>query len=1288
MRYDTLAPDEAAFKNRTDYTFTTFSLPISGEDLTLNGVLCKPKTRTGYFNTPEPPPAKQRIVLHFTAGNLSGGMSALTTQDRRVSTAFVLARDGTIYQLFSSKYWSGHIGAGIGNAGTNNAQDKATIGIEIINYGYLVEKNGNLETIYSRTPENPNRVDLFCPLTQTEAYQKLNTPFRAQKYYASYTPQQYDSLIILLRFLTKKYNIPRQFLDESKRFLPTEDVLTFKGIVSHVNYRTSGKWDIGPAFDWQQVIAGVQSAQYAPTFAQRDALVLEENSELIVNEEVLESQWNTPKGVEVAPPDDFESNFNDEEERQATKKPNLHALIVGINAYEDQVVLNKRVIFPRLRGCVNDANKIKRYLENETAFNQKNITVLTDQQATKAEVVKAFLALKKAKKDDVVVFYYSGHGTQEKADATVWTAEQDAKLECLVCYYNKNHQNDYLLADKELRYLIQQVSKNKPHVVVISDCCHSGDNTRNADIVKTTYQEVIERRIPYVFPQRTWDKFIFNGSLQPTDFQGIHIDKVLPPSQHISLSACESDESAVEVGGEGIFTKYLVKSLEASGGQLSYAALHGRVKQMLNNAFEQTPIMYIPAAYQKKLASTNVFNKPSSGNSSTYADVLRDGGGNWVLQRGAIHGIGQSTKSITVKDGAKSYQASVQAIGADTTVLNFDPATKAKLDITKVYQGYVEGLMSQQLKIHLNNVDNILTDSLLLTEKLLTEIPQQAKLETDESKADYTLSLRHGRAVLTRPLDHFRPLVEPIELDSEAFAFQLVKDFKHLSNWHFLKNLRNDASLNNPLKIEVTDAHGQPISVKNNAVELHYDLINNQWKGGIGVKIANTTSLKLYFCCLYLDTRFGASLELLDPTVTPLDPGASAQLSYKGNTTIPMFLESHVRLYNWPKNVEYLQFIVSTTDLSNVEELNLESLPTPFTLKKKATMRSLGLGEEETDKGAAAAWTTQLLQLEFINPEYNTVRESELEAMLQDENLAEYALGNYFEVETKPDLQPEYKLKSDVQLRQSDAHLDEKGFIRDGLLNVANKTARLVRNSKYRIMRLRFPNAPKIVSEGDSWFQHPLVVDTIDHLSKVYPIFCVAAAGDTLQNYDAEGEWLEAVEDKEPTFFLISGGGNDVLGEQFRNHIKASPNGQSHPTGLPPQDYLEPTLIQELDNLQRIYRKMFTELFAVRPDIQVLFHGYDYIIPLESANKGWLGRYMIEKGMTSQTDRKAVLTYILNEFNARLAQVTTEFANVHYINARGLVHDNQWYDEIHPNKHGFQTVAGRFMEKINNLLAV
>lgn len=1279
MRYDTLAADEAAFKKRTDYTFTPFTVPVEGENLSLRGIFCKPKNRSGYYNTPEPPHAKQRIVLHFTAGNLSGGINTLTTQDFRVSVPFVIARDGTIYQLFPSKDWSGHIGAGIGNAGTGNAQDKVTIAIEIINYGYLVARRANLETIYSRPKESPGRIDLYCPLTQTEAYQKLAQPFRGQQYYASYTQQQYESLIILLRFLTKKYNIPRQFLNESSRYQGTQEVLSFKGIVSHVNYRTSGKWDLGPAFDWQQVISGVQAQAYQPASAIREALLAEKG--LVSDEAAQEAYWNEPRGVELAPPEDFESHFNDDE--GSVVKPDLYALVVGIDDYEDQVILNKKVIFPKLRGCVADATKMRRYLENDSSFEQKHITFLTNRQATKKEIVNAFQQLGRAGKDDVIVFYYSGHGTQELADTAVWTAEQDGKLECLVTYYDEDHDDDYLMSDKELRYLLSEVSANGAHTTVISDCCHSGDNTRNAGLIRSTYDQVIERRIPYVFPQRTWEKFVFSAVLSPADFAGRHIDALLPPARHVSLSACESDESAVEVSGEGVFTKYLLKSLEVSGGQLSYTALHGRVKQMLHNAFEQTPVMYIPPAFHQQLAWNNVFNKPGSAGNTTYADVLRDGAGNWVLQRGAVHGIGRSTEGVTVRDDEHVYQAKVRSVGADTTILSFDNAVESALDTTRIYRGYVEGLMSQQLKIHLNNVDNVLTDSLLLAEKMMTEIPAQARLESKEEEADYTLTLRNGRAVLSKPFDTFRPVVEQIPLDSEAFATELVKDLKHISNWHFLKNLRNDASVGTPLQIEVRDDEGQPIQAENNVVRLHYRQTGGQWQGSIRIKITNTSTRKLYCCCVFLDAAFGASLGLLDPIVTPLDPGASKELSYNGQTTIPVSLDNYVRLYNWPQNTEYLQFIVSDEDLSNVEELALESLPAPFTIQKRGSAKGIGPAVTETDKNVAVSWSTQLVTLEYINPEYNIIAESDLTAMLEDENLAEYALGNYFEVTTRPDLQPEYQLKPDVQLRKPDAHLDEKGFIRDSLLDAANNTARLARNSKYRIMRLRFPHAPVMVSEGDSWFQHPLVVDTIDHLSKVYPIYCVAAAGDTLANYDREGEWLEAVGSKSPRFFLISGGGNDVLGEQFRNHIKAGP----HTPGLSPQDYLEPTLIAELDNLKTIYRKIFTELFALRPDIHALCHGYDYITPLEKTDKGWLGRYMIEKGMTSQADRKDVITYILNEFNDRLQTVAAEFPNVHYINARGLVAGDQWYDEIHPDKQGFQAVAGSFLNVINRLTA-
>ena len=271
MLFADLPAREAQFALNAAPFLTPFALDVPGESgLALRGQVYTP-TRTDYFYANAYP--KERIVLHFTAGNLSSDMQVLTQQNRHVSTAFVLARNGTIYLLFPSRFWSGHLGAGYGNVGqpTVNPQDKATIGIEISNYGVLEPRNGGLETIYN---------DPYCALTETAAYQRLIPPFRGYTYFPTFTPAQYDSLIVLLRFLTSTFGIQRQFLPEPKRYQATPDVVDFRGIVSHVNYRPTGKWDIGPAFDWATVTAGVRAITYVLTTPQiRDLRARELTSE-------------------------------------------------------------------------------------------------------------------------------------------------------------------------------------------------------------------------------------------------------------------------------------------------------------------------------------------------------------------------------------------------------------------------------------------------------------------------------------------------------------------------------------------------------------------------------------------------------------------------------------------------------------------------------------------------------------------------------------------------------------------------------------------------------------------------------------------------------------------------------------------------------------------------------------------------------------------------------------------------------------------------------------------------
>jgi len=191
--------------------------------------------------------AKRKVVLHFTMGYLKGDIATLTKQ--HVSVPFVIGRNGNIYNLFASKYWSYHLGPGA--IGGNTEMSKESVGIEISNIGPLKLIGDNLVTSYSNS-------DIYCTLAETQYYTKLSTKYRDWEYFATYTPAQYDAIIKLLRFLCAKYNLPKNFTAEPGRYEAMSDAAfkSFTGIVTHVNCRKD-KVDIGPAFDWNRVIQGV-----------------------------------------------------------------------------------------------------------------------------------------------------------------------------------------------------------------------------------------------------------------------------------------------------------------------------------------------------------------------------------------------------------------------------------------------------------------------------------------------------------------------------------------------------------------------------------------------------------------------------------------------------------------------------------------------------------------------------------------------------------------------------------------------------------------------------------------------------------------------------------------------------------------------------------------------------------------------------------------------------------------------------------------------------------------------
>lgn len=314
MYFDKLKKWELSVKKTgLNGLFTTkkFSIPIPGEtDLKLDGQLIEPSNGDkDYFFTDSAAKDKQRIVLHFTAGVLTGDLKALTGQIpnrlKTISVPFVMGRDGSIYRPFSSAAWAWHLGGFVKKRAIRVAEQKATIGIEISNIGPLKKKGDVLKTIYKSD---------YCTLDQTDRYTELAEPYRGYKYWATYTDAQINSLIILLRYLTASYSIPRAFIPEEARYeTDVANTLQFKGIVSHVNYRKD-KSDLGPAFPWETVIAGVQADTYVSTAPQEpqtrggDLFTSVLDSEAAMDKDFTPTEAHNynPATDEMGGPDDWE----------------------------------------------------------------------------------------------------------------------------------------------------------------------------------------------------------------------------------------------------------------------------------------------------------------------------------------------------------------------------------------------------------------------------------------------------------------------------------------------------------------------------------------------------------------------------------------------------------------------------------------------------------------------------------------------------------------------------------------------------------------------------------------------------------------------------------------------------------------------------------------------------------------------------------------------------------------------------------------------------------------------
>lgn len=200
------------------------------------------------------------------------------------------------------------------------------------------------------------------------------------------------------------------------------------------------------------------------------------------------------------------------------------------------VGINKYPTAP-LRGCVNDASAFATVIgTNGDGSPNFDVRLHTD-VPTKGELIGLMLELFKGD-SDIALFYFSGHGYENKLGAYLVTPDAE-KLDVGVSM------NDLLVMTNESE------ARNK---VIILDCCHSG-------AVGTS---------------------MLTGGVTSSLNKGVTI-----------LTASKADESAVEVGGHGVFTNLLLAALQGGAadirGEVTPGSIYAYIDQALGT-WEQRPV--------------------------------------------------------------------------------------------------------------------------------------------------------------------------------------------------------------------------------------------------------------------------------------------------------------------------------------------------------------------------------------------------------------------------------------------------------------------------------------------------------------------------------------------------------------------------------------------------------------------------------------------------------------------------------------------------------------------------
>ena len=647
------------------------------------------------------------------------------------------------------------------------------------------------------------------------------------------------------------------------------------------------------------------------------------------------------------------------------KPKNVFGLFIGIDEYPAPV--------SRLRGTKKDVKRLKKYLGE---FDQVRLhpLVLLDEAATKENIVNGVLNhLGKAGPEDVALFYFSGHGTQEKAHEAFDREVLEGKLEGIICYdsVTENEEKHQLLADKELYYLFYKIAQKKPHLLSIFDSCHSGSGLRSEFLKK---QYLNRRSETYVFPDRNWEEFIFSNELKAEDLEQQSFFSRFTIPQQLHLAATQPDKVALELLDGGAFTNNLLKVLERTEGKVTYYDLMSMTRNFMKNEIQQFPQLEsngvdTKAKFKFFLDLEQAKGSPLYGNILYKADL-----GKWIIDLGHMNGMSRQAESVKIILSASSFRANIQSVQAEFSVLE-DLGGELTGKENQVFKGFVDHFLSAPIKVFIHNPQELKNAETWIV-NLIQASGKNVNLAQRDYQADYAVVIKPEGFIITYPQDYNRPLVQFSSPLSQKSANSVWDQIRHISQWEYVKLLHNPNSFlfkDHPIALEIEkEVNGEVVTIPiiNDEIEMNYERNKDGSLGGqFYLKLTNQFNRRLFVSLLYLSINFQVYGRLLEDGVVPLNPGEHIYL-WRRENPVELDLEEQVLKDNWKNSFIYFKLIAST-EYFDISILEQDALPGPYEPKTRA-----GRAETRPESNPNANdWITRLITIKTPNPYFDPRKE-------------------------------------------------------------------------------------------------------------------------------------------------------------------------------------------------------------------------------------------------------------------------------------------------------------------------